>query len=58
MGASVLSFLARPPSSVKARDLRVSLPHTLADRFRRRPHLHLRCVVPVCRDGATAELHA
>jgi len=26
--------------------------------FRQRPHLHLRCVVPITRDGATTELHA
>jgi hypothetical protein len=38
-------------------DLPVYLSQTLANWFRQRPHLHLRSVVPVCRDGTTVELH-
>jgi hypothetical protein len=44
---------AEPPD-----DLPVYLSHTLAEWFRQRPHLRLRCVVPVCKDGNTVELHA
>jgi hypothetical protein len=39
-------------------DLPLYLSHTLANWFWQRPHFRLRCVVPVTRDGATAELHA
>jgi hypothetical protein len=39
-------------------DLPVYLSLTLTDWFRQRPQLRLTTVVPVCRDGATVELHA
>jgi hypothetical protein len=38
-------------------DLPVFLSHTLAEWFRQRPQLRLTCVVPITRDGTTAELH-
>lgn len=39
-------------------DLPVYLSQALSDWFRQRPHLHMRCVVPIQRDGNTVELHA
>jgi hypothetical protein len=39
-------------------DLAVYLSQSLTEWFRQRPHLHLRCLVPVQRDGDTVELHA
>ena len=39
-------------------DLPVYLSHLLAQWFRERPHLRLRFVVPISRDGDTVELHA
>lgn len=39
-------------------DLPVFLSSALMDWFRQRPHLRLRCVVPVQHDGNTIELHA
>lgn len=39
-------------------DLPVFLSQALADSFRQRPQLRMRCVVPVQRDGNTVELHA
>jgi hypothetical protein len=39
-------------------DLAVYLSRALSDWFRQRPHLRMRCVVPVQRDGDTVELHA
>ena len=39
-------------------DLPVYLSQTLSNWFRERPQLHLRCVVPIQRDGYTVELHA
>jgi hypothetical protein len=38
-------------------DLPVYLGQTLAQWFRERPQLHLRCVVPISKDGDTVELH-
>ena len=38
-------------------DLGLFLAHRLAQWFRERPHLRLRCVVPIQRDGYTVELH-
>jgi hypothetical protein len=38
-------------------DFPVFLSHTLAEWFRQRPHLRLRFVVPISRDGNTVELH-
>jgi hypothetical protein len=34
------------------------LSTSLTDWFRQRPHLRLRTVVPICKDGTTVELHA
>jgi hypothetical protein len=39
-------------------DLPVFLSQALSDWFRQRPHLRMRCVVPIQRDGNTVELHA
>jgi hypothetical protein len=39
-------------------DIGVYLSQGLADWFRQRPHLRLRCVVPISRNGTTVELHA
>jgi hypothetical protein len=39
-------------------DLPVYLSQALSDFFRQRPHLHMRCVVPIQKDGDTMELHA
>jgi hypothetical protein len=39
-------------------DLAVFLSHALTEWFRQRPHLRMRAVVPVTRDGSTVELHA
>jgi hypothetical protein len=39
-------------------DLPLYLSHTLAEWFRHRPNLRMRCIVPVQRDGNTVELHA
>lgn len=39
-------------------ELGVYLSLTLTEWFRQRPHLHLRCVVPIQRAGDTVELHA
>jgi hypothetical protein len=33
------------------------LSHTLAEWFRQHPQLRLACVVPITKDGTTAELH-
>lgn len=38
-------------------ELPVYLSQALADWFRQKPHLHMRCVVPIQRDGNTVELH-
>lgn len=38
-------------------DLHVFLSHSLTEWFRQRPNLHIRCVVPICKDGDTVELH-
>jgi hypothetical protein len=39
-------------------DLGLYLSLTLTDWFRQHPHLTMRCVVPINRDGSTQELHA
>jgi hypothetical protein len=39
-------------------DLPVYLSQVLSDWFRQRPHPHMRCVVPIQKDGDTVELHA
>ena len=39
-------------------DLGTFLSASLTDWFRHRPHLRLKCVVPIQRDGTTVELHA
>jgi hypothetical protein len=39
-------------------DLAVYLSQALTEWFRHRPHLRMRCVVPITRGGMTIELHA
>jgi hypothetical protein len=39
-------------------DIAVYLSQALTDWFRHRPHLRMRCVVPIHREGTTVELHA
>jgi len=56
MGGWVRVFPGR--TSDLPEDLPVYLSQTLAEWFRQRPHLRLRCVVPVSKDGETVELHA
>ena len=55
MGGWVRVFLetGHPPG-----DLPVFLAQTLAEWFRQRPHLRLKCVVPIGYDGNTVEMHA
>ncbi len=38
--------------------LAMFLSHALTEWFRQRPHLHLRCVAPIAKNGSTVELHA
>jgi hypothetical protein len=38
-------------------DLAVYLSHHMTAWFRGKPHLKIRCVVPIRRDGETVELH-
>ena len=45
------------PLHVYPADLGLFLAHRLAQWFREHPHLRLRCVVPIQRDGYTVELH-
>lgn len=39
-------------------DLYLALSHSLSIYFRKQPHMRLRFVVPIQRDGNTVELHA
>lgn len=39
-------------------ELPLFLSQALTEWFRQRPHLRMRCVVPIARDGSTVELHA
>jgi hypothetical protein len=39
-------------------DIGVYLSQALTEWFRQRPHLRMRCVVPISREGMTVELHA
>jgi hypothetical protein len=39
-------------------ELPVYLSQAVSDWFRQRPHLRMRCAVPIQRDGDTVELHA
>ncbi len=34
------------------------LSQLLTEWFRQRPHLRMRCVIPITKDGTTVELHA
>jgi len=55
MGGWVRVFLGRgEPTGEVAK----FLSHGLTDWMRKRPHLRVRFVVPITRDGDTAELHA
>jgi hypothetical protein len=47
-----------PKSGSLPHDFPVYLSQTLAEWFRQRPHLRMRCVVPIQRDSKTVELHA
>jgi hypothetical protein len=39
-------------------DLAVYLSQALAEWFRKRPELRMKCVVPISREGTTVEMHA
>jgi hypothetical protein len=39
-------------------DLPLFLSQSLTEWFRQRPHLRMRCLVPITREGVTVELHA
>jgi len=56
MGGWVRVFTDKPEPLPEAFPVYLSL--ALADWFRARPQLHLRTVVPITKDGTTAELHA
>src|SRR5262245_15326715 len=56
MGGWVRVF-TDPITAVPA-DLPVFLCHALTEWFRQRPHLRMRTVVPITRDGTTMELHS
>lgn len=56
MGGWVRIFPPQPDELPE--DLAVFLSHTLSEWFRQRPHLRMRCAMPVSRDGSTIELHA
>jgi hypothetical protein len=55
MGGWVRVFLesGHPPD-----DLPIFLSQSLTEWFRMRSHLHLKCIIPICRDGNTVELNA
>lgn len=55
MGGWVRVFLGRGEPTG---ELAKFLSHSLTDWMRKRPHLRVRFVVPVNRDGDTVELHA
>jgi len=57
MGGWVRIYPGKVEDTARA-DLGVFLSQTLTEWFRQRPQLHLKCVVPIIRDGATVELHA
>jgi hypothetical protein len=57
MGGWVRVFPGKAADNVPE-DLAVYLSQTLAEWFRQRPHLHMKCVIPINRDGTTVELHA
>lgn len=46
------------PREAAPPNLAAWLSHALTEWFRQRPHLRMRCVVPVDRGGETVELHA
>jgi hypothetical protein len=56
MGGWVRVFTG--PMATVPEDLAVYLSHALTEWFRQRPHLRMRTVVPISRDGTTVELHA
>jgi hypothetical protein len=56
MGGWVRVFTDKPGPLPEAFPLYLSL--ALADWFRQRPQFHLRTIVPITKDGTTAELHA
>ncbi len=50
----VIAAYGDPPPD----DLAFYLSHALTAWFRTQPHLKIRCVLPVNKDGCTVELHA
>jgi hypothetical protein len=56
MGGWVRVYTDKPEPLPEAFPVYLSL--ALADWFRKRPQFHLRTVVPITKDGTTAELHA
>ena len=56
MGGWVRVFPAKAEDGLRP-DISVYLSHTLAEWFRQKPHLHMKCIVPIDRDGTTVELH-
>ena len=57
MGGWVRIFPAKPEDCPQE-GLAIYLSQSLAGWLRLRSHLHLKCVVPIDRDGTTVELHA
>jgi hypothetical protein len=57
MGGWVRIYPAKAETSGRE-GLAIFLSQSLADWFRQRPQLHLKCVVPIDLDGTTTELHA
>jgi hypothetical protein len=57
MGGWVRICAAKPEDCPRD-DLAVYLSQSLAEWLRLKPHLRLKCVVPIDRDGSTVELHA
>jgi hypothetical protein len=57
MGGWIRIFPAKAEDALRE-DLALYLSQTLTELFRQKPHLHMKCVAPINRDGNTVELHA
>jgi hypothetical protein len=57
MGGWVRVFPAKEEDALRE-DLSLYLSQALTGWFRQKPHLYMKCVAPISRDGATVELHA
>jgi hypothetical protein len=57
MGGWVRVFPAQTEEAGREH-LGVYLSQSLAEWFRHRPHLRMKCIVPINQDGGTVELHA